>query len=321
VNRGAALVRQILTFARKTETSFEPISITDLVHELVSMLRQTFPKIITFTVQLPSDIPFILADRTQIHQVLLNLCVNARDAMPKGGAISINADTLSGASVKELFPAADQQSYVCITVSDNGEGMNETTKGRIFDPFFTTKPQGKGTGLGLSVVYGVVQAHHGFISVESIPNKGTSFQIYLPSPDTGLKFIEQQDAAVLSDGGNETILLVEDELLLLDMTRFLLESWGYTILVAHDGAEAVEVYKNHHSEISLVVTDLGLPVMTGMEEYSKLREVDKNVKVIFASGFFDTDVKSELVVNGAKYFIQKPYIASEMLRMIREALQ
>jgi PAS domain S-box-containing protein len=321
VNRGAALVRQILTFARKTETSFEPVSITDLVHELVSMLSQTFPKVITFTVQIPADIPFIFADRTQMHQVLLNLCVNARDAMPKGGGISITAGMLPGDSVKELFPAADQQWYICLTVSDTGEGMNETTRERIFDPFFTTKPQGKGTGLGLSVVYGVVQAHHGFISVTSVPNKGTTFQIYLPSPETTQKNIEPRNDIAVSDGGTETILLVEDEVLLLDMTRFLLESCGYTVLVAHDGAEAVDVFTNHHAEISLVITDLGLPVMTGLEEYLKLREVDSNVTVIFASGFFDTDVRSELIANGAKYFLQKPYVATEMLKMIRDALQ
>jgi PAS domain S-box-containing protein len=215
VQRGAALVRQILTFARKTDVSFEPLSLADLIDELFSMLQQTFPKIITFRKFFPKDIPFILADRTQIHQSLLNLCVNARDAMPHGGSIIIKVEKQIGEQLKEQFPTADQDSYICISVTDTGEGMNEATRSRVFDPFFTTKAKGKGTGLGLSVVYGVVQAHHGFINVESELEHGTTFRLYFPIPNINGKPIDSRQVKPFEIGGTGTILLVKDEELLI----------------------------------------------------------------------------------------------------------
>lgn len=320
VHRGSELVRQILTFARKTDILFQPIRLTDLARELVSMLEQTFPKIITFKTTLPKDIPLILADRTQLHQALLNLCVNARDAMPDGGCITITAEKYTGDRLKVQFPTADQDMYVCISVADVGEGMTELTRRRIFDPFFTTKPQGKGTGLGLAVVYGVVQAHQGFINVESTLGHGTIFRLYFPIPKNGVKQIDSQPAKPFEAGGMETILLVEDEPDLLEMMKILLESKGYAVLVAHDGAEAVEVYKNHGETIALVLSDLGLPRMTGIEEFRKLKEINPGVIVVFASGFISPDAKSELLKGGAKGFLQKPYMSDEILRTVRETL-
>ncbi|MBN1398362.1 MAG: PAS domain S-box protein [Bacteroidetes bacterium] len=320
VQRGAALVRQILTFARKTDISFEPLSLTDLIQELISMLNQTFPKIIKFKKIFQTDIPFILADRTQIHQVLLNLCVNARDAMPGGGSITIMAENKTGQQLKEQFSAAVQELYVCISVTDIGEGMNEATRQRIFDPFFTTKSKGKGTGLGLSVVYGVVQAHHGFINVESEVGHGTAFRLYFPVPDISERPIDFQKVEPYETGGTETILLVEDEELLIEMVRVLLESKGYKVFTAQDGVQAMEIYEKNRQEIAIVLTDMGLPLMTGNEEFNKLKEIDPNVSVIFASGFFEPDVKSELLKAGARGFLQKPYMPDEILRVIREAL-
>jgi PAS domain S-box-containing protein len=320
VKRGASLVRQILTFARKTETKFMPVDSAELANELVSMLKQTFPRIIEINNQFPTNVPFILADRTQIHQTILNLCVNARDAMPNGGSITLTATEISGAAVKEMFQTADQQLYLCIGVTDTGEGMSEAIRNRIFDPFYTTKPQGKGTGLGLSVVSGIVQAHNGFINVESVPDKGTTFRLYFPVADNMMNPADAHRDVPFTAGGQETILLVEDEELLLNAVELLLESNGYTVFIAHDGAEAVESYTRHQSEIDLVVTDLGLPVMTGMEEFKKLKEINPNVTVIFASGFIDPDIKSELLIAGAQFFLQKPYVADEILKIIREAL-
>jgi PAS domain S-box-containing protein len=320
IQRGAALVRQILTFARKTDVSFGPLCLTDMLQELFSMLEQTFPKIITFKKIFPKDLPIILADRTQIHQVLLNLCVNARDAMPNGGSIIIKAEKQTGKQLKEQFPTADQESYVCISVTDTGEGMNEATRCRAFDPFFTTKPQGKGTGLGLSVVYGVVQEHQGFINVESELGYGTTFRLYFPIPDKIEKPIDFRQAEPFELGGTETILLVEDEELLLEMVRVLLQSKGYKVFVAQDGAEAIEVYKKNIQEIAIVLTDLGLPMMTGIEVLKKLKEIDPSIKVILASGFFEPDIKSELLKAGAKGFLQKPYMSEEILRALREVL-
>jgi len=180
VQRGAALVRQILTFARKTDILIEPMSLLEIVHELFSMLSQTFPKTIIFKEIIEKDIPYISADRTQIYQALLNLCVNARDAMSNSGCITLSIEKRSGEQIRGQFPTANQDSYLCVSVTDTGEGMDETIRSRIFDPFFTTKEKGKGTGLGLSVVFGVVQTHHGFIDVESAPGKGTTFRLYLP---------------------------------------------------------------------------------------------------------------------------------------------
>jgi len=321
VNRGAGLVRQILTFARKTDVTLVPMSFIDLLHELISMLRQTFPKVITFTEIVDTEIQVINADRTQIHQVLLNLCVNARDAMPNGGSITFKAEKQTKAHVQERFPAADQDSYIIISVIDTGTGMNEATRRRIFDPFYTTKEQGKGTGLGLAVVYGVVQSHHGFIDVESEVGRGTTFRLYFPIPPTSEHVSDiPSNIESFSTGGIETILLVEDEEALIEMVRLLLESKGYNVFTAQDGKKAVEMFKQHKNEIDIVLTDMGLPGMTGVDEFKILKEIAPNVKVIFASGFFEPVIKSDLYIAGAKGFIQKPYSPGEILQKIREVL-
>ena len=319
VQRGASLVSQILTFARKADVSFEPVSLPDLARELVSMLQQTLPKTILFRTVIPKDIPFLLADRAQMHQVLLNLCLNARDAMPNGGPITIAMEKQSGDQVKQQFPSANQEWYVCMSVADSGEGMNKSTRKRIFDPFFTTKPKGKGTGLGLSVVYGIVESHQGFINVESSVGHGTTFRLYFPVPSIDVMRVEPQPS-LFDTGGKETILLVEDEAFLLETMIYVLESKGYQVLVAHDGAEGVEAYKKESHRINLVFTDMGLPAMTGLEVFKRLKEINPSVKVVFASGFFDPDTKSQLLERGAKNFLQKPFTADQVLRMVRTAL-
>jgi nitrogen-specific signal transduction histidine kinase/CheY-like chemotaxis protein len=321
VQRGAALVRQILTFARKTDIVFQPMDISELIHELLSMLEQTFPKTITFSESIANNLPFIFGDRTQVHQALLNLCVNARDAMPDGGSISIAAGKHTREQMTQQFPAANEEAYVCLTVTDTGKGMDEATRLRVFDPFFTTKEKGKGTGLGLSVVYGVVEAHHGFIDLKSEPGRGTTFRLFFPVPTVSEQMIDtQQSTESFEIGGIETILFVEDEEMLMQMVSFLLESKGYNVLCARDGLEAVNIYQSHKQEIALVLTDMGLPVLTGLDEFKKLKEINPSVKVVFASGYFDPDVKSELLKDGANGFIQKPYEPDDVLRIIRKVL-
>ena len=321
VQRGAALVRQILTFARKTDIVFEPTNISELIHELLSMLDQTFPKTIIFSENIADSLPLIFADRTQIHQALLNLCVNARDAMPDGGSISIAAGKHTREQITQQFPSANEEAYVCLTVTDTGKGMDKATCARVFDPFFTTKEKGKGTGLGLSVVYGVIQAHHGFIDLKSEPGRGTTFQVFFPVIASNRQAIDSQHSIESFEvGGTETILFVEDEEMLIQMVNFLLESKGYNVLCARDGLEAVNIYQSHKQEIALVITDLGLPVLTGSDEFKKLKEINPSVKVIFASGYFEPDIKSELLKDGAKGFIQKPYEPNDVLRIIRQIL-
>ncbi len=321
VQRGAALVRQILTFARKTDVSVEPINLIDLVHELVTMLKQTFPKIIAFKEDFPKDIPYIHADHIQVHQAILNLCVNARDAMPNGGTITIKVENQLKEQVLEQIPMANQDSYVCISVTDTGEGMDEATRLRVFDPFFTTKPLGKGTGMGLSVVYGAIQAHHGYVHVESEIGHGTTFRLYFPVQLIGERTVDsQQSIESFEIGGTETILLVENEEFLSDLVHLMLESKGYKVLSAKDGIEALELFTSHKQEINLVFSDMGLPGLAGIDEFKKLKEIDPNVRVIFASGFFEPDIKSELFKAGVKGFIQKPYLTDEILRTLRKVL-
>jgi PAS domain S-box-containing protein len=322
VQRGAALVRQILTFARKTDILFEPMNLMDLVHELLSMLQQTFPKTIIFKENIEKDIPYIFADRTQIYQALLNLYVNARDAMPKSGCITLAIEKRTGGQIRGQFPTANQDSYLCVSVTDNGMGLDEATRSRIFDPFFTTKEKGKGTGLGLSVVFGVVQTHHGFIYVESEPGKGTTFLLYLPALQTIEPIRVEEGETIIEEKlcGTETLLVIEDEKALSELVRLLLETKGYKVHTAQDGNEAIEVYKRYKEEIDIVLTDMGLPGMVGTDVFNALREINPNVRVIFASGVIEPDAKLELSKAGAKGFIQKPYNPNEILRKLREVL-
>jgi signal transduction histidine kinase/CheY-like chemotaxis protein len=322
VQRGANLVRQILTFARKSETSFESIDVNTMAKELLSMIIQTFPKVVSFSHNFQEGLPFIHADPSQLHQALLNLCVNARDAMPVGGTLSLWTGRTPGDTLRTRFSDADDIEYISIAISDTGVGMTEHLKSRIFEPFFTTKEPGKGTGLGLAVVYGIVHAHHGFVDVESEQGKGTTFRLHFPV-HSGMK--EEYTASKVTDkeqphGSSEAILVVEDEELLLAMVRVLLEENGYKVFTALDGKEALAVYKLHKDEISLVLTDMGLPRLSGTEEFIRLREITPDLKVILASGYLDAELKSEMLNAGAQAFIQKPYVPDDVLRTIREVL-
>jgi nitrogen-specific signal transduction histidine kinase len=321
VNRGAALVRQILTFARQSDIVVKPMSVPELAHEVVTMLKETFPKVIEFKEEFERGIPLIQADHTQIHQALLNLCVNARDAMPQGGTITITIHICPLEQVTQQFSRATFDRYICVSVSDTGTGMDEMTKRRIFDPFFTTKELGKGTGLGLSVVYGVIQSHYGFVHVESELGKGTTFHLYLPVPQEFKSAGEERGRNISgSIAGTETILFIEDEELLRTAVSSILEANGYTVHVAADGREAITVYKTHQNKIDLVVTDLGLPKKSGVDVFLLLKELNPTIKIILASGFIPLEQKSELLKAGANEFIQKPYVLTDVLQKIREVL-
>ncbi len=322
VQRGANLVRQILTFARKSETTFELVDVNTMAKELLSMLMPTFPKIVSFSHKFQESLPSINADPSQLHQAILNLCVNARDAMPKGGTLSIWTGRISSESLRTRFSDAGDTEYISVAVSDTGVGMTDHLKSRIFEPFFTTKEPGRGTGLGLAVVYGIVNAHHGFVDVESEQGKGTTFRLYFPI-HAGLK--EENKAGKPKDrvsphGSSEAILVVEDEELLLNMVRVLLEENGYTVFTALDGKEALAVYELHRDEINLVLTDMGLPRLSGTEEFIRLKEINPDIKVILASGYLDVELKTEMLKAGARAFIQKPYVPEDVLKIIREVL-
>ena len=321
VNRGAGLVKQILTFARKAGVVFGPLKVNIMVKEIVKMLRETFPKTIEMTTELGKSIPPINADATQIHQAILNLCVNARDAMPVGGLLTLRTDVVDGESLRNIFPDVGSENYVHVSVADTGFGIDEKTRSQIFDPFFTTKEQGKGTGLGLSVVYGVMKEHHGFVNVESAPDEGTTFNLYFPIlQEPASAAVVKPDEEENIRGGHETLLIVEDEETLLEMMKALMEDKGYRVITAMDGLQALEIYRSLKDDIDLVVTDVGLPKISGEILFSELKKLNPSVNVIVASGYISADSKSEIFKAGVKEFIQKPYFPDEVLRKIREVL-
>lgn len=319
-DRGAMLVRHLLTFARKTESFVESVQVNDIILELTKLMEETFPKSIAVSHYLAADLPLIQGDATQLHQVVLNLCVNARDAMPTGGILSIATDDVSLETAQKRFPGADAARYIRIVITDTGTGMDEITKRRIFEPFFTTKGPGKGTGLGMSIVYGIMESHGGFIDVDSIVGTGTTFTIILPVPTApagGAKIVAAEEQI---PGGTETILIAEDEEMLRTVLQTSLEQCGYKVLVAVHGDEALRMYKDHANEIALVISDMGLPALTGDLLYLALKGINPAVKMILSSGFIEPEMKAKIMKSGVNEFIQKPYVPSEILTTIRRVL-
>ncbi len=319
--RGAGLVRQLLTFARKTDVLLESVQMNDVITEVAKLLNETFPKTLVLSMQLENNLLPVHADANQLHQVLVNLCVNARDAMPNGGTLSLTTRQIHADDVRARFPGAAGGEYVKATVSDSGTGMDERTLARIFEPFFTTKEVGKGTGLGLAVVFGIVETHKGFIDVQSAVGKGTSFHLYFPVqirsiPPAAVARTEVEDIA----GGKETILFVEDEEMLKELITGVLEGKGYTIMTAGDGEEMIRKYSRHREEIELIISDIGLPKLDGFEAFKRIKATDPEVRVILASGYLEPHAKSEILKAGAKEFIQKPYSPDEVLKKVRQVL-
>ena len=321
VGRGADLVKQILTFARKTDVVYELVDINVMIIELKKMLSETLPRTIAIATELAADVSEITADAAQVHQAILNICLNAKDAMPAGGKLSLRTQIGTRSEVSSYFPEATGERYLRVSISDTGAGMDESTRQRIFEPFFTTKVKGKGTGLGLSVVYGVVKNHNGFVRVTSEIGKGTTFHLYFPAHVQYPRPIEKvQRSLVDIPGGSESILVVEDEEPMLNVLSGLLKSKGYKVYVARDGYEAVATYEQHYKEISVVVSDLGLPKMTGQDAFLRMKSVNPRIKVIFGTGYLDPELKTELLSMGAKGFLSKPYSQDELLRRIRDLI-
>ena len=338
VERGTAVVRQLLTFARKGEPSYEPTDVNGVVREVTSMLRETFPKQVRVSTKLDANVPRIHADPNQIHQAVLNLAVNARDAMREGGTLTLGTSVADGENLRARFPEAQEEKYVEVCVSDTGTGMDEETRRRIFEPFFTTKGTG-GQGLGLAVVYGIVNGHRGFIDVESAAGNGTTFRIYLPASDHGgpppgdpeptrsrrvstssAQERRGEDRVRADSGGAPTVLLVEDEEALLAPIRDLLEEEGFSVLTAVDGIEAVETHARHADRISAVLLDLSLPRLGGWQAFLKMRERDPKLKCVIASGNIDAEQREAMGKYGVRVLIRKPYGSGEMLQAVRKVL-
>jgi PAS domain S-box-containing protein len=320
--RGADMVRQVLSFARGVEGARVALQPKHLIKEIVKILHETLPKSIAITYHLADDLWLISADATQLQQVLMNLCVNARDAMPDGGAIAIRAEnTVVDESYARMHLEAKPGRFVMITVSDTGPGMPPGVQSRIFEPFFTTKEMTKGTGLGLSTALTIVKSHGGFINVYSEVHKGTQFTVYLPALDARNRVAAQALQADLPQGNGELILVVDDEDAIREITRSTLETFGYRVLTAGDGTEALAIYADRKNEIALVLTDMVMPFMDGPATIRALQRMNPRVKIIAASGLALGMRTDDSGIEGVSMFLNKPYTAEKLLKALAQILQ
>ena len=318
--RGGELTRQLLAFSRKMESKLESTDLNSTIGRLQNMMDRTIPKMIRIELKLSEQLWHINADPSQMEQVLMNLVLNSRDAMPGGGRIVISTENaVIGHEDRRLPPELPPGSYVRLTVSDTGHGMDRETLQNIFDPFFTTKEVGKGTGLGLAMVYGILKNHDGYIFCDSAVGSGTTFTIYLPAMENAASRGESSERW-RPRGGNETILLVDDEAFIRDVGENILSSFGYRVLGASSGESALEVYRRQGHEIGLVILDLIMPGMDGRECLARLLELDPAVKVVFTSGYAVGELTNDILKSGARSFIYKPYRIEQILETIRSVL-
>jgi len=320
--RGGNMVRQVLSFARGVEGERVALQPKHLIKEIVKILRETLPKSLEISFQIPNDLWIISADATQMHQVLMNLCVNARDAMPEGGSIAVKAaNVFVDENYARMHLEAKPGRFVMISVADTGPGMTPEIQSRIFEPFFTTKEMTKGTGLGLSTALTIVKSHGGFINVYSELHKGSQFTLYLPAVDMP----GAADAAALQTnlplGHGELVLVVDDEESIREITRGTLETFGYRVLTASDGTEALALYADKKNEIAVVLTDMVMPFMDGTATIRALQRMDPKVRIIAASGLGAGQRGGEGALEGVSVFLNKPYTAEKLLNTLARVLK
>jgi len=321
--RGADIVRQVLSFARGIEGERIEIQTRNLLKDLEAIIKDTFPKHIRLQFSVPDNAWTILGDPTQVHQILLNLCVNARDAMENGGSLIV---AVKNVVLDEHYAAMNMQAkagrFVNINVTDSGTGMPPELLEKIFEPFFTTKEVGKGTGLGLSTVVAIVKSHDGFINVYSEPGKGTTFKVYLPATNVTSETTKLQTAEVAMPRGNgELVLLVDDEPSVRTITGQTLQCFGYRVLTATDGADAVAVYLAHRDEVAVVLTDMMMPVMDGPAMIHALMRINPDIKIIATSGLSANGGLTKVSEVRIKHFLTKPYTAATLLKTLRAILE
>lgn len=318
--RGSELVKQVLTFSRKVESN--PTAL-DLNHELLKsskLLERTIPKMVSIEVNLAEDLKTIYADPIQIEQIVLNMAVNAKDAMPEGGRLTIESRNVPlDESFCRKYPEVQPGDYVCLRISDTGHGMEREVLEHIFEPFFSTKKPGEGTGLGLSSVFGLVKMHGGHITCDSEPGKGTVFQIYFPAFEQQVRWPDETSGEMPAFG-TETILIIDDEEFLRTMEKELLTHAGYTVVEAANGREGLKTYRESKGEISLVILDLIMPEMGGKQCLEELLRFDPNIKAVIASGFPLDRKTKEFLDEHAKAIVTKPFRARELLRIVRRVL-
>jgi PAS domain S-box-containing protein len=322
--RGAELVGQILSFARGAESTNKLLHVRHLIGDVENIVRETFPKTIQLRRMIATDLRAIRGNTTQIHQVLLNLCVNARDAMPDGGVLMISAENgrVSEAQARE-HPEVKPGRCVMVAVSDTGTGIPPEILGSIFDPFFTTKGPGRGTGLGLVSVRSIVKNHHGFVEVQTEVAKGTQFRLYFPAVEISDASAGEEKIAALPSGDGELILVVDDEVAVREIAKATLENYGYRVLTADSGAEAVAQFRQNARDVKAVVLDMIMPLMDGAATARALREITPGVRIVAVSGLGADDgvgEKAESLPDVAA-FLTKPYTAGQLLAALRSSLQ
>jgi len=320
--RGSDMVRQVLTFARGVEGERVLLQPRHLIKEVAKILGETLPKTIQLRVRLTENLWPLMGDATQLHQVMVNLGVNARDAMPDGGVITFAAENsiIDAATQKQVSTEAKPGFYVVIKVTDTGTGIPRDILDKIFEPFFTTKETGKGTGLGLATVLGIVKSHGGFVQVQTELNKGTTFLIYLPAMQNAENQVAEGDQRQLPAGKGELILAVDDEASVLTMAKETLETFGYKVITARDGTEAIAEFTTHQHEIKGVLTDMLMPFMDGPATIRVLRKIDPNVKIIATSGLMDSDKVKDTTGMDNIAFLMKPYTAEKLLTTLHKVL-
>jgi PAS domain S-box-containing protein len=321
--RGSAIVRQVLSFARGLEGERVEIQPKHQLKEMEALIRETFPKDIQLQVSIPNDIWTLLGDPTQVHQILLNLCVNGRDAMPNGGSLILTVENcIFDDQYAAMHGKAKAGRYVKMSVIDSGTGIAPNLLGKIFEPFFTTRELQKGTGLGLSTVMAIVKSHDGIINVYSEPGKGTAFHIYLPAKDGPCEVgMEQLDLGNLPRGDGETVLVIDDEASVVTITSETLQAFGYRVLTATDGAHGVAVYAQHVKEIALVITDMMMPLMDGPTTIQVLRRINPGIKIIAASGLHPDSRAAKATGATVNHFLTKPYTAGSLLKTLHAVLK
>ena len=318
VKSGAQLTRQMLGYARKGKFNVKPVDLNQIVDESAETFGRT-RKEITIERKFENDLFSIAADESQIDQVLLNLYVNAADAMPGGGKLILKTKNQTHLNIKSDHYNPMPGNYVQLTISDTGSGMDKATLERIFDPFFTTKEMGRGTGLGLASVYGIIKSHDGYIDVDSEKGQGTTFTIFLPASESGVEGDAQADARLIKGSG--TLLIVDDEELVLDVGVNMLKKLGYTVLKALNGTEAVEIFEANKNKIKMAILDIIMPDMGGGQVYDKIKAINPQVKVLLCSGYSVDGQAIELLERGCDGFMQKPFTMEELSGKITQIMK
>jgi PAS domain S-box-containing protein len=319
--RSIELTQQLLAFSRKVDSRFRPVDLNQEVEQVEKLLQRTIPKMIDIKLDLDQNLSIISADPTQIEQILMNLAVNARDAMGEEGTIRIETKniTLDEEYCKDNLGVTPGD-YVQLVLSDTGHGMDQGTVEKIFEPFFTTKELGKGTGLGLSMVYGLIKKHDGYITCHSEPGEGSSFEMFFPAKEGDDQCIPSREETDTRPSGDEVILVIDDDPLVRDLAEEILVRFGYKVLTAIDGESGLNTYLDNKETVSLIILDLMMPGMGGRKCLEEIRKINSDVRVVVASGYSEDGHSDALVELGARSFIEKPFNIERLLSVVREVL-